>query len=259
MAARNASSGTPSVTEHLYRQDAYLTECEARVVSVDDDGIVLDRTVFYPLGGGQPGDSGYLQSDQGSIRVQGARHGPDGAVMHIPEGGTVPVGAKVRAVLDWDRRYAHMRMHTCLHLLGALVPHGVTGGNISETRSRLDFDMTDTVDKIELTEKLNRLIEANHPVESFWISEEELDARPELIRTLSVRPPRGVGEIRLLQIPGVDLQPCGGTHVRQTGEIGPVRIGKVEKKGRHNRRIAIEFAMQDEQVRALSDALLTEE
>ena len=247
------------MTEHLYRQDAYLTECEARVVRADDDGIVLDRTVFYPLGGGQPGDSGYLQFDQGSIRIQEARHGPDGDVLHIPEGGTVPAGAKVRAVIDWDRRYAHMRMHTCLHLLGALVPYGVTGGNISETRSRLDFDMTDTVDKAVLTEKLNRLIEANHPVESFWISEEELDARQELIRTMSVRPPSGVGDIRLLQIPGVDLQPCGGTHVRQTGEIGPVRIGKVQKKGRHNRRIAIEFVIKDEQVRALADALLTEQ
>ena len=247
------------MTEHLDRQDAYLTECEARVVRADDDGIVLDRTVFYPLGGGQPGDSGYLQFDQGAIRIQEARHGPDGTVLHIPEGGTVPAGAKVRAVIDWDRRYAHMRMHTCLHLLGALVPYGVTGGNISETRSRLDFDMTDTVDKAVLTEKLNRLIEANHPVESFWISEEELDARQELIRTMSVRPPCGVGDIRLLQIPGVDLQPCGGTHVRQTGEIGPVRIGKVEKKGRHNRRIAIEFVIKDEQVRAMADALLTEQ
>jgi misacylated tRNA(Ala) deacylase len=256
MAARIPSTGFLSVTEHLYRQDAYLTECEAQVLSVDDDGIVLDRTVFYPLGGGQPGDSGRLVSDHGEIRIQGTRHGPDGAVLHIPENGTVPVGAMVRAVIDWDRRYAHMRMHTCLHLLGALVPHGVTGGNISESRSRLDFDMTETVDKTALTEKLNRLIEANHPVESFWISEEELDARPELIRTLSVRPPRGVGDIRLLQIPGVDLQPCGGTHVRQTGEIGPVRIGKVEKKGRHNRRIAVEFAMEQEQVRALADALL---
>lgn len=247
MSAHRADSGLSRVTEHLYRQDAYLTECEAHIVSVSDEGIVLDRTIFYPLGGGQPGDTGYLESDQGSIRIVDTRHGPDGTVLHIAENRYGAPGDGVKMVIDWDKRYAHMRMHTCLHLLGALVPHGVTGGNISATRSRLDFDMTETVDKTDLGEKLNQLIVANHPVESFWISEEELDARPELIRTMSVRPPRGVGDIRLLQIPGVDLQPCGGTHVRQTGEIGPVRIGKVEKKGRHNRRIAIEFARDHEQ------------
>lgn len=232
------------MTEHLYRQDAYLASCEAHVVEVGADGIVLDRTVFYPLGGGQPGDTGHLRAGAATVPITDTRHGREGSVLHVPEQGCASLspGQTVEAQIEWDRRYAHMRMHTCLHLLGALLPYPVTGGNISAARSRLDFDMTETVDKTDLTDRLNALIAENHPVESFWISEEELDARPELIRTLSVRPPRGVGDIRLLQIPGVDLQPCGGTHVHQTGEIGPVRISKVEKKGRQNRRVCVEFA-----------------
>ncbi len=258
MAGLRSIQDLPTVTDHLYRQDAYLADCQARVLSVSSDGIILDRTIFYPLGGGQPGDTGRLETDHGTVTISDTRHGHGDTILHIPDSGSVREGEEIRASIDWDRRYAHMRMHTCLHLLGAVVDRGVTGGNISASRSRLDFDMSETVDKAEITERLNRLIEANHPVESFWIAEEELDARPELIKTLSVRPPRGVGEIRLLQIPGVDLQPCGGTHVRQTGEIGPVRIGKVEKKGRHNRRVSVEFAVTAEDVALVAEESVPE-
>jgi misacylated tRNA(Ala) deacylase len=231
-------------TTTLFRDDAYLRRCEATVISVDEDGIVLDQTVFYPLGGGQPGDTGrLLLADGSAIDILDTRQGEDGVVCHRPAPGewTLEGGDKVVAELDWERRYAHMRMHTCLHLLGSVLRFGVTGGNIAATRSRLDFDMEETVDKAAVTEALNALISADHEVGFFWITEPELDARPDLIRTLSVRPPRGVGRIRLLEIPNVDLQPCGGTHVSRTSEIGAVRVAKVEKKGRRNRRVYVSF------------------
>jgi len=225
-------------TEDLFRQDAYLKSCEARVVAVDDEAIVLDRTVFYPLGGGQPGDTGRIHWPHGSAEVVDTRHGDHGAIRHIVAGGSAlpAVGDTVHAAIDWERRYRHMRMHTAMHLLGSLLPYGVTGGNISADRSRLDFDMQDTADKEALNAGLARLVGEDHPVTSRWISDEELEAQPELVRTLSVQPPKGAGQVRLLDIEGVDLQPCGGTHVRSTGEVGRVRIGKVENKGRHNRR-----------------------
>jgi len=231
-------------TTTLFRDDAYLRRCEATVISVDEDGIVLDQTVFYPLGGGQPGDTGrLLLADGSAIDILDTRHGEGGVACHRPAPGawTLAGGEKVVAELDWERRYAHMRMHTCLHLLGSVLRFGVTGGNIAATRSRLDFDMEETVDKAAVTEALNKLIAADHEVGFFWITEPELDARPDLIRTLSVRPPRGVGRIRLLEIPNVDLQPCGGTHVSRTSEIGAVRVAKVEKKGRRNRRVYVSF------------------
>jgi len=149
------------------------------------------------------------------------------------------IGDDVRAELDWDRRYRHMRMHTALHLLGSVLQYGVTGGSISAEKSRLDFDMQDTVDKEEVGKALTALVEGNHAVSCRWISDEELEAQPDLVRTLSVQPPKGAGKIRLLEIEGVDLQPCGGTHLNSTGEVGQVRIGKVENKGKHNRRFNI--------------------
>ncbi|MGK7296752.1 MAG: alanyl-tRNA editing protein, partial [Candidatus Wenzhouxiangella sp. M2_3B_020] len=163
----------------------------------------------------------------------------DGAILHVPdEEALLPaVGAQVVAAIDWSRRYRHMRMHTCLHLLGAVLEYPVTGGNISAEKSRLDFDMPESPDKERVNAELDALIKAGHPIESRWISEEELDENPQLIRTMSVKPPRGVGSIRLLDIPGVDLQPCGGTHVKRTDEIGSARVTKVEKKGRQNRRV----------------------
>jgi len=234
-------------TDELFREDSYLKECEATVTGVNDrGGILLDCTVFYPTGGGQPGDSGVLRlADGGEIRIATTVKG-DGEenVIHVPEEGqaTPEPGTKVTAVIDWERRHKHMRMHTGLHLLCAVVPHGVTGGRIGTEKSSLDFDIGDgTLDKDHIAAEINRLVAEDHPVAPRWIDEAELDAQPDLVRTMSVQPPRGSGRVRLLDIPGVDLQPCGGTHVARTGEIGPLRVGKVENKGKRNRRVNIHF------------------
>jgi misacylated tRNA(Ala) deacylase len=234
-----------SVTEPLFQQDAYLRSCEARVVEVLPGGVVLDRTVFYPLGGGQPGDTGVLRAREGrEWRVLEARKGEAGRVVHPLAPGLDPpvAGESVEATIDWERRYAHMRMHSCLHLLGSVLRYGVTGGQIAADRGRLDFDTQDDIDRERVTEAVNALIAANHEVRSQWITDEELDRQPQLVRTMSVQPPRGAGRIRLLEIPGVDLQPCGGTHVAATGEIGPVVVTRVENKGRHNKRVYVAFA-----------------
>ena len=229
------------MTEELFREDSYLKECDAEVVAVDENGIVLNRTVFYPLGGGQPGDTGTLAWDGGSVPIVDTRYGSDGTIRHIVADGVAspPAGTAVHADLDWERRYRHMRMHTAMHLLGSVLKYGVTGGNISAEKSRLDFDMEDTVDKEAVGAALSELVAQDHPVSCRWITEDELDAQPELVRTMSVQPPRGKGSVRLLEIAGVDLQPCGGTHLRSTSEVGAVRIGKVEKKGKRNRRVNI--------------------
>jgi len=229
------------MTEELFRNDAYVRDCSAAVVEAVGGAIVLDRTVFYPMGGGQPGDTGTLSWDGGQVTVTDTRYGEGGSIVHELEDGaaSLPVGAIVRAEIDWDRRYRHMRMHTALHLLGAVLPYGVTGGNITADKSRLDFDMEETIDKEDVQAGIDRLVAEDHAVRCRWISDAELDAQPELVRTMSVQPPRGKGRVRLLEIDGVDLQPCGGTHVASTGEIGAVRVGKVEKKGRRNRRVNI--------------------
>lgn len=229
------------MTEPLFRDDSYLKDCEATVTVSGDGGVVLDRTVFYPMGGGQPGDTGRIDWDGGSMTVVDTRYGEDGSIRHLAEEGAElpPVGTRVRAAIDWERRYLHMRMHTAMHLLGSILKYGVTGGNISATKSRLDFDMEDTVDKEQVTRDLRALVEADHPVKCRWITDAELEAQPELVRTMSVQPPKGAGKVRLLEIEGVDLQPCGGTHLRSTAEVGQVSIGKVEKKGRRNRRVNI--------------------
>ncbi len=232
------------MTEALFREDAYLQSCTATVVAVTDRGVICDRTVFYPVGGGQPGDTGQMQSARGAaLTVVDTRNSPDGIVHVLEDGSPAPAtGDEVTLTIDWARRYAHMRMHTGLHLLGAVLRFPVTGGAIGATRSRLDFDMTDPVDKDAVVRELNELVAADSQVTTRWITDAELDARPELIRTMSVQPPRGLGRVRLLDIAGVDLQPCGGTHVRRTGEIGPLKLGKVEKKGARNRRVNILFA-----------------
>ncbi|MDH4108874.1 MAG: alanyl-tRNA editing protein [Gammaproteobacteria bacterium] len=231
------------MTRELFREDSYLRECEAQVISVNDRQVVLDQTVFYAMGGGQPGDTGRLEWDGKIAAVTETRYGEGGAICHVVADGDPlpPAGGRVRAVIDWDRRYRHMRMHTALHLLGSVLHYGVTGGNIGADRSRLDFDMEDTVDKDAVTAELARLVAADHQVGCRWITDAELDAQPELVRTMSVQPPRGAGRIRLLEIENVDLQPCGGTHLRSTGEVGAVRVSKVEKKGKHNRRVCIEL------------------
>jgi misacylated tRNA(Ala) deacylase len=229
------------MTKTLFSEDAYLKQCSATVTAVSEQGVILDQTVFYPLGGGQPGDTGRIETAGGAfVDIVDTRKGEGGDILHLLEDGHgLQVGDAVTASLDWDRRHIHMRMHTGLHLLGSLVPFGVTGGNISVKKSRLDFDMETGVDKEKLQQDLAALIAADHPLRTRWITDEELDAQPELVRTMSVQPPRGAGKVRLLEIADVDLQPCGGTHVRSTAEVGAMRIGKVENKGRHNRRINV--------------------
>lgn len=228
--------------ELLFRDDAYLRSCAARVTGVDERGIRLDRTVFYPMGGGQPGDTGVLRrADGAAVAIVDARKGDSFEdVLHIPAPGAAAlvVGEPVTAEIDWDRRYRLMRMHTCLHLLCAVVPGAVTGGQISDGKGRLDFDVPgEAIDKDAIARKLDALIAADHPVTPRWITDEELSAKPELVRTMSVKPPTGYGRVRLLDIAGVDLQPCGGTHIRRTSEIGRVEVTKIENKGRQNRRV----------------------
>ena len=229
------------MTEELFRKDSYLKECDADVTAVEGQAVAVDRTVFYPLGGGQPGDTGSMSWPAGEARIVDTRYGETGEILHLVEDGSpLPeVGDTVHLELDWDRRYRHMRMHTAMHLLGAVLKYGVTGGNISADKSRLDFDMEDSVDKEAVGDALLTLVAEDHPIHCRWISDADLDANPELVRTMSVQPPRGKGAVRLLEIEGVDLQPCGGTHLKSTAEVGKVRIGKVEKKGRRNRRVNI--------------------
>lgn len=232
--------------EPIFRHDAYARSCTATVIGVDERGVRLDRTVFYPTGGGQPGDTGVLRFDGGSVRVTDTLKGdgPDDSI-HVPEAGApLPaVGTVVEAEIDWERRYRHMRMHTALHLLCSVVPGSVTGGQIGADRSRLDFDIpAASLDKETLTAALARLVADDRPVSCRWISDEEMAAQPDLVRTMSVKPPSGTGSVRLLAIDGVDLQPCGGTHVARTGEVGAVAVVKIENKGKQNRRIVVALA-----------------
>jgi len=235
------------MTRELFREDAYLQRCEAVVVRAGEGGVVLDRTVFYPTGGGQPGDRGVLRTRDGrEIPIVDTRMDRgSGEVLHVPdEGAMLPEpGAAVVAEIDWERRYRLMRTHTALHLLSALVPGAVTGGQVGEGRGRLDFAVgREALDREALQAELDRLVAGDLPVRVRWVEESELDANPELVRTLSVRPPRGLGRVRLVEIEGVDLQACGGTHVARTGEIGRVIAGRVENKGRQNRRVHIALA-----------------
>ena len=244
-------------TEELFRDDAYLKTCDATVVAVNErGGIVLDRTVFYYTGGGQPGDRGTLTSEDGTIVEIGTTINADGDILHIPASENqpvLPVGAKVTAAIDWGNRYKHMQMHTALHLICVLVPCAITGCQIGTEKSRIDFNPEGletagiTLDKEGLTADLNALAARDIPLNAEWISDAELDANPDLVRTMSVEPPRGLGKVRLIRIanPGegnaVDLQPCGGTHVARTGEIAALQVTKIENKGRNNRRINIVF------------------
>jgi misacylated tRNA(Ala) deacylase len=236
------------MTEALFRTDAYARSCRARVLAVNErGGIVLDRTVFYPTGGGQPGDSGrLLLADGRAIAIATTVKGeaPD-EIVHVPAAGEAPPrpGAEVTCELDWERRYRLMRMHTCLHLLSAVLPYPVTGGQVSDGYGRLDFDLPElSLSKEEVSERVNRLIAEDRPVAANWITDDELAAKPELVKTMSVKPPVGQGRVRLIAVEGADLQPCGGTHVKATSEIGAVVVQKIEKKGRINRRVVIAFA-----------------
>ena len=235
------------MTEALFRQDAYLSESEAQVTAINDrDGIVLDRSIFYPTGGGQPGDSGELRWQGGAFRIATTVKGAGDAIVLVPEeGATLPqVGTVVTQMLDWERRHRMMRVHTAMHLLSVVIPLPVTGGQIGAEKGRLDFDMPDPIeDKEALEAELNALIARDLEVTEDWITDEELAANPGLVKTMSVKPPMGAGRVRLVRIgttdEQIDLQPCGGTHVRRTGEIGQIRLGKVEKKSRLNRRVNI--------------------
>lgn len=229
------------MTQLLCREDAYLRACEATVVAVRDNAVELDRTVFYPLGGGQPGDTGTIAG----LRVIDTRKGDGDAVLHLLDPGALlpPVGAKVEAAIDWDRRHRLMRHHTALHLVGAVVKAPVTGGRIGEDKSHLDFDIEmEKLRKEAIEDGVNALVRAGHQTRASWITDAELDARPELVRTMSVAPPRGSGRIRLLEIPGVDLQACGGTHVANTREIGPIAVARIRSEGKRNKRVTISFA-----------------
>lgn len=238
----------PFDTVPLFREDAYRRSCDATILSVNDrGGIILDQTIFYAASGGQPGDTGVLLLNGMSVPIGATVYG-DGKseVVHVPAtpAGTPGAGMSVQAEIDWDRRHLHMRMHTALHLLCSLIPFPVTGGSIGAEESRLDFDISDAgaVDKDELTERLNGLVAADHPVTFRWIGDEELAANPGLVRTMSVKPPTGTGRVRLVSIGqdgAIDLQPCGGTHVRSTGEIARLAVTRIEKKGRQNRRIRL--------------------
>ena len=229
------------MAELLFREDPYLRACEATIVSVHEGAVELDRTVFYPLGGGQSGDTGKI----GDWRVVDTRKGatPD-SVLHILEPGAAPLaGQRVEATIDWERRHRLMRYHTALHLLGSIVKAPVTGGRINDDKAHLDFDIEmEKLVKDTIEARLNELTSTPLDTRARWITDAELDARPDLVRTMSVAPPRGEGRVRLLEIPGVDLQACGGTHVKNTAEIGKVSVVRIRSEGKRNKRITLAFA-----------------
>jgi len=234
------------LTRLLFRDDAYARACETRVTGMDARGIRLEATVFYANAGGQPGDTGRFVLEDGTVvEIVDTFKGDDpDDVVHAPAPGSAAVtpGTRVRAEIDWERRYRHMRLHTCMHLLCAAVPYPVTGGQIAADKARLDFDTGgEPLAKETVTMRLNELIGQGAPVQARWITEAELAASPHLVRTMSVKPPAGAGRVRLLEVSGIDLQPCGGTHVRNTAEIGRVAVLKIESKGRQNRRVVVGF------------------
>jgi misacylated tRNA(Ala) deacylase len=236
------------MTEELFREDATLLTCEATVVHVDEHGVVLNRTVFYPQGGGQAGDAGQLMAAGVALVITDTRKHPTraGDIVHVPRAPSdltgFAIGTIVQLHVDAARRQAHMRFHTATHLLCALVPHPVDGCSITATYARLDFHMNEPLDKEALTAGIARLVAQAHPVRHRWISEAELDANPQLVRSMSVQPPRGLGRVRVLDIESVDLQPCGGTHVANTAEVGAVVVTKIEKKSAMTRRVVLGFA-----------------
>lgn len=233
------------MTEALFRDRPYARECDAVVVSAVDGRVVLDRTVFYPTGGGQPGDTGELRLADGRVVSVGGtvREDAGAGIVHLVDpAASIAPGQPVTARIDWERRHRLMRFHTCLHLLCAVVGAPVTGGRMGEDKAHLDFDIEmEKLDAAAIESRLAELIDADLPVEAGAITEQELDANPGLVRTMSVQPPRGQGTVRTIHIPGVDLQPCGGTHLARTGEIGPVRVTRIRSEGKRNKRVTIAF------------------
>ena len=239
------------MTRELFREDGYLASCEATVTHVvelgDNKAVVVDQTVFYPMGGGQPGDSGSLIRRGGASDARVAVvdcYRADNQHLHVLETGATPpdVGETVTLEIDWQRRHRLMRMHSCMHMLCVVVPAPVTGGSIRDGSGRLDFDLPDPPDKLVVEAELNRLIQEDHAMRLSWITDQEMLEQPELVRTMSVAPPMGSGRVRLVEFGSADLQPCGGTHVASTAEIGPVKVASIKKKGKQNRRITVEFA-----------------
>jgi misacylated tRNA(Ala) deacylase len=231
-------------TELLFRDDAYLREAAARIAAVSDRGIELDRTIFYPMGGGQQGDAGFMRRERGDpLTVIDTRKGDaEGSVLHLlAPGSALPeVGETVSLEIDWARRYSLMRLHTALHVMSCVVVAPVTGGNISPDKARLDFDIDmSLLDAERIARETNALIAREIATETVWITDAELDAKPELVKTMSVKPPRGAGRVRLLSIPGIDLQPCGGTHVRNIAEIGGIDVLRIRSEGKRNKRVEI--------------------
>jgi misacylated tRNA(Ala) deacylase len=234
-------------TELLFREDAYLKSADARVLAVSERGIELDRTVFYPLGGGQAGDSGALMRANGErVIVSDTRKGESAdRVLHLlaPGSPALEIGESLTLEIDWERRYRLMRLHTALHLMSCVVTAPVTGGNIVPDKARLDFDIDlSQLNAEHIERETNALIASAVATETAWITDAELDAQPELVKTMSVQPPRGAGRVRLLKIPGIDLQPCGGTHVANIAEIGAIRVLKIRSEGKHNKRVEIALA-----------------
>ena len=238
------------MTLPLFGEDAYLKEASAKIIGLSgENGIILDRSIYYPTGGGQPGDTGSIVVNGDTFSVEETIKGENGNIILLLADGlnSLNIGDSVTQLLNWDVRYAHMKVHTALHLLSVVIPLPVTGGAITALKGRLDFNMPEAIEnKDELTDKLNQLILADYEITESWISDEELHANPGLVKTMSVKPPTGAGRVRLVRIGNeetqVDLQPCGGTHVKRTSEIGMMHLGKMQKKGQINRRVNINFS-----------------
>ena len=227
----------------LFIEDSYLKDFDATILNIDSNKIILDRTAFYAKSGGQPGDIGKIILNGKEINIIDTVYDNKQNILHVCENtNDLQIGEKIKGKINWEIRYKHMRMHTALHLLCSLIPYDVTGGQISYEKSRLDFNADDKIEKEEIENKINQLVKDDHEISYQWITLEELDNEPDLVRTMSVKPPRTNNKIRLVKIGSIDLQPCGGTHVKKTKEIGNIRIGKIENKGKMNRRVNLSIS-----------------
>ena len=227
----------------LFIEDSYLKDFDATILNIDSNKIILDRTAFYAKSGGQPGDIGKITLNEKEINIIDTVYDDKQNILHVCENSNdLKIDEKIKGKINWEIRYKHMRMHTALHLLCSLIPYDVTGGQISYEKSRLDFNADDKIEKEEIENKINQLVKDDHEISYQWITLEELDNQPDLVRTMSVKPPRTNNKIRLVKIGSIDLQPCGGTHVKRTKEIGNIRIGKIENKGKMNRRVNLSIS-----------------
>ena len=227
----------------LFIEDSYLKDFDATILNIDSNKIILDRTAFYAKSGGQPGDIGKITLNEKEINIIDTVYDNKKNILHVCENSNdLKIDEKIKGKINWEIRYKHMRMHTALHLLCSLIPYDVTGGQISYEKSRLDFNADDKIEKEEIENKINQLVKDDHEISYQWITLEELDNQPDLVRTMSVKPPRTNNKIRLVKIGSIDLQPCGGTHVKRTKEIGNIKIGKIENKGKMNRRVNLSIS-----------------